>query len=161
MNYHINSKGVLAPCTAVKGNCPFGEGVHYSTEKAGNNAIDKAMAKLTGSEYKPLTDKQYEVAKAVGLYNKSMMTDIAKRDDLDEAIKALDSEEDLEVRREMYRPLMSMSAESRDSLSMRDDVPIRFIKVEDIPKHYESKEARGNIDYSDIQFAQSSVYRSQ
>lgn len=41
--FHINKKGVPAPCRATKGNCPFGGGEqHYNTQEEAQLAADEA-----------------------------------------------------------------------------------------------------------------------
>lgn len=66
--YHINGKGVAAPCRATKGNCPFGgEDSHYDSQEAAQEAADKqnetkfgllAPTKTDNEQiYKGVTDK--------------------------------------------------------------------------------------------------------
>lgn len=126
--YHINTRGEVGPCSASSGNCPFGENVHFGSEKAGQNAIDRVMLKLENSNFSKLTDRQYDVAKSIGIYNENMVRNIGERNDYNEALKAINESDNV---RDTYRFMANGDAEFKRKLSTHQKAPFRYVNPKD------------------------------
>lgn len=73
--FHINAKGVPAPCKATKGNCPFGgEDSHYNSQEEAQTAIDQinkeAHGIMPGMKTRPKEEIEKEGRQLVSLIDK-------------------------------------------------------------------------------------------
>lgn len=91
--FHINTQGLIAPCTATVQACPFGDGAHFGSETAANNALNRVMSKVTGDSTRPLTDKEYDIARVVKVYEKPMLRAMLQREDMELIKDYIDSDD--------------------------------------------------------------------